>query len=147
MQYEIIILGVIITTFFYEFTGISPGGIVVPSYFALYLNNPQRITYTIFLGVASALIVKFLSNHIILYGRRKFTMCIVVSFLLGIIIKYININLFMRNNIYIIDDKTIGIIISGILANEMEKNGILKIIPPLFIVAIFISSLSQILKR
>lgn len=146
MQYEIIILGVIISTLFGELTGISPGGVVVPAYIALYLHDPKKIVYTIFISLITVIIVKSLSNYMILYGRRKFTICIVVSFLVGIIIKYINIKFFDINGFYMIDGRSIGIIISGILANELLKNGIIKTLSSLFIVAIVINSISELFK-
>jgi len=147
MQYEIMVLGVVTSTLFYELTGISPGGIVVPSYIALYFNDPSKILYTIFLAIISALTVKFLSNYMILYGRRKFAMCIVISFLLGVLIKYINLEIFVKYNFYFFDKRAIGIIIAGILASDIEKNGIIKTVTSLLIVSISINSLYEIFGR
>jgi hypothetical protein len=39
---EILILGLLISLAFSEITGISPGGIIVPSYFAIYLDDPYK---------------------------------------------------------------------------------------------------------
>ena len=46
---EIMVLGVILSIVFYEITEISPGGLIVPAYFALYLDNPTKIILTIFI--------------------------------------------------------------------------------------------------
>ncbi|NLM44398.1 MAG: poly-gamma-glutamate biosynthesis protein PgsC, partial [Clostridiales bacterium] len=40
---NIIVLGVIASIIFYEWTEISPGGVIVPGYIALFFNNPMRI--------------------------------------------------------------------------------------------------------
>ncbi len=44
---EIMVLGVILSRAFYEITEISPGGLIVPAYFALYLDNPTKIILTL----------------------------------------------------------------------------------------------------
>ena len=48
---EIMVLGVILSIAFYEITEISPGGLIVPAYFALYLDNPTKIILTVFISV------------------------------------------------------------------------------------------------
>ena len=74
MVNEVIILGIILSIIFYEITEISPGGLIVPAYIAFYLDNPQRVVITILAGILTFLIVKFISNHAIVYGRRKFAL-------------------------------------------------------------------------
>ena len=64
---EIMILGIILSIVFYEITEISPGGLIVPVYFALYFNNPTKIFFTIFISIITYLLLKFLSNHAIIY--------------------------------------------------------------------------------
>ena len=71
MANDIIIFGIILSIIFYEITEISPGGLIVPAYIAFYINTPQRIIITIIAGILTFLIVKFISNHTIIYGRRK----------------------------------------------------------------------------
>ena len=88
---EIMILGVILSVAFYEITEISPGGLIVPAYFALYLDNPTKIILTVFISVITYLLLKILSNYTIIYGRRRFTVCIILSFLIKTLLKYFNI--------------------------------------------------------
>ena len=91
MANDIIIFGIILSIIFYEITEISPGGLIVPAYIAFYINTPQRIIITIIAGILTFLIVKFISNHTIIYGRRKFALCIMISFMIRLILKYFNI--------------------------------------------------------
>lgn len=141
---EIMILGIILSIVFYEITEISPGGLIIPVYFALYLNNPTKIFFTIFISIITYLLLKFLSNHAIIYGRRRFTLCIILSFLIKTLLKYFNLHILNENEIYFFNIAIVGIIIPGILAQEMDRNGIIKTLSSLIILSIFIKSLIEI---
>lgn len=141
---EIMILGIILSIVFYEITEISPGGLIVPVYFALYLNNPTKIFFTIFISIITYLLLKFLSNHAIIYGRRRFTLCIILSFLIKTLLKYFNLHILNENEIYFFNIAIVGIIIPGILAQEMDRNRIIKTLSSLIILSIFIKSLIEI---
>lgn len=141
---EIMILGVILSIVFYEITEISPGGLIVPAYFALYLDNTTKIILTVFISIITYLLLKILSNYTITYGRRRFTICIILSFLIKTLLKYFNIFILNENEIYFLNVAIVGIIISGILAQEMDRNGIIKTLSSLFILSIFIKSLIEI---
>ena len=141
---EIMVLGVILSIVFYEITEISPGGLIVPTYFALYLDNPIKIILTIFISIITYLLLKLLSNYTIIYGRRRFTVCIILSFLIKTLLKYFNIYILNENEIYFFNIAIVGIIIPGILAQEVDRNGVIKTLSSLIILSIFIKSLIEI---
>jgi len=119
---NIIILGIILSIFFYEVTEISPGGIIVPGYMALFVDNPKRIIWTIILSILCYFAVNFISSYTILYGKRKFGMFIVVSF----IIRYI-LELFIGTiGASISMSLVIGYLVPGILAQELDRQGIVR---------------------
>ena len=140
---EIMVLGVILSIVFYEITEISPGGLIVPAYFALYLDNPTKIILTIFISIITYLL-KVLSNYTIIYGRRRFTVCIILSFLIKTLLKYFNIYILNENEIYFFNIAIVGIIIPGILAQEVDRNGVIKTLSSLIILSVFIKSLIEI---
>lgn len=144
MVNEIIILGIILSIIFYEITEISPGGLIVPAYMAFYLDNPQRVIITILAGIVTFLIVKFISNHTIIYGRRKFALCIMISFFIRVALKYFNIYIVNEYELYILGGSIIGVIIPGIMAQEMDRHGVLKTVSSLMILSIFIKALVEI---
>lgn len=82
MSDEIIIFGVLASIVFHELTQISPGGIIVPGYIALLLDEPVRVAVTIGLSLLTWGAVRLLSEHIILFGRRRFAVFIIISSLL-----------------------------------------------------------------
>lgn len=118
MYHEIVLAGVAISLIFSELTGLSPAGLVVPGYIALCLQTPQRVVYT--LGVAFVVlgITKVLSYFVILYGRRRFAVMVLLSFAVDFLIGLLGI--------LPADPGMIGVLIPGIIAGEMEKQGVFK---------------------
>lgn len=140
----ILTLGIISSLLFYELTEISPGGIIAPVYLAMYVDNPQKIFITLIISILAYLVVKLLSNFIIIYGRRKFAVYILVS----IVLKYLldRLGLFLLDyEILISMTSAIGIIIPAIIARDIEKQGYLKTIVSVLIVAIFIKASVEII--
>ena len=108
MYSNAVITGILISMLFTEFTNLS-AGLIIPGYFALCFGSPKRIAYTILIAMLSSLICKYVSNYLILYGRRRFAFLIVLTFILDLIIgKNFNI---------------IGNLVPGILAREFDRQG------------------------
>ncbi len=130
---EIILLGLILAIIFTEITEISPGGFIVPAYFALYIDDPLRIIFTIIVSVVSVFIVKFVGRYTIIYGRRKFAVYIVV----GVFLKFL-LNFFYLGGALTFSSfsLTVGYLVPGILGKDIEKQGIVKTIIALFIVVL-----------
>ncbi len=59
MIIEALIIGLIIGFLFYELVGISPGGVIAPAYFALYINQPSKIFVTVIIAfIVFAIIIQ-----------------------------------------------------------------------------------------
>lgn len=143
MVNEIIILGIIISIIFYEITEISPGGLIVPAYLAFYMDNPKRVIVTILSGIVTYFIVKVISDRTILYGRRKFTVYVLIGFLMREVLKYFNI--FLEGyDIFILGGNIIGVIIPAIMARDIERNGMTKSIFSLLMLSTFIKAVVEI---
>ncbi|GAB6107771.1 poly-gamma-glutamate biosynthesis protein PgsC [Fusibacter bizertensis] len=130
MDNNIMILGIVISLLFYELTGISPSGLIVAGYFALNFNSPYRIVYTFGVVVLTWGIAKILSNFMILYGRRRFAVMIILSFVINVLI--------IRSGLLNQTPGIIGKIVPGIIALEWERQGILKSTLALGVVVILI---------
>ena len=113
-----IIAGIVIGLLFTELTGLSPGGIIVPGYLALFLYRPLEIVLTLTAAAGVMAGVKLLSRLFFLFGRRRYAMCI----LLGLLFK-LGIEQFSPADT-ITNVKLIGWLIPGIIANDMYKQGI-----------------------
>jgi len=131
---NIVILGILISIIFYEITNISPGGIIVPGLLALYIKQPERIVYTVAIAIITYFIVKLLSKYIIIFGKRKFVLMIIISIFLNIILELI----ISTASINLVSINIIGYTIAGLIANDISKQGIKKTIPSLAIVTLII---------
>ena len=120
MIFQAIGIGIAIGFLFYELVGLSPGGIVVPGYLALFMDQPWRIVLTISIAVLTYCIVLFISNYLILYGKRRFLSMILISF----VVKWVVENFLFQLPMVSIEIQSIGYIIPGLLANEMRRQGV-----------------------
>ncbi|MDD3655280.1 MAG: poly-gamma-glutamate biosynthesis protein PgsC [Atribacterota bacterium] len=134
MIFQAIGIGIVIGFVFYELVGLSPGGIIVPGYIALFIDQPWRIIITIGIAILTYYIVLFLSNYLILYGKRRFFSMILISF----IVKWLVEGLIFQLPIASIEIQSIGYIIPGLLANEIQRQGILPTLLATAIVAILV---------
>ncbi len=123
-------LGIVIGFLFFEITGLTAGGIIVPGYLALYINEPGRIFITLIIGILAFVIVNYLTRFLIIFGRRRFLIMILTGFLLRAV--------FDKLHIYFpepaIELQAIGYIIPGLIANEFARQGVIKTILSMIIV-------------
>ena len=141
MILQLFIIGLVVGFLFYELTGISPGGVIAPAYFALFIYDPERIIVTIVLALAVCLIIKFLSSYLILYGRRKFLMAVLLSFFLKLFIE----TQIQPMEVMKLDLQSIGYIIPGLIANEMGRQKIVSTLLSLGVVTLIIFQISLLI--
>jgi poly-gamma-glutamate biosynthesis protein PgsC/CapC len=130
MTFETLFIGLIIAVIYVEIMDIYPGGIIVPAYVALYLDEPLRVLATI--------------RYLILFGKRRFVMLVLLGGLWAQIWFIISPSFFVDP----LGLRAIGWIIPGLLANNLEKQKIVTTLASMFIVAIityFIVSLVGII--
>ena len=132
---ELAVLALLISLIFTELTNLLPGGIIVPFYFALYLDDPVKIIATVVSALIAMVVVKFLSRYTILYGRRKFALYLIIGILEKILFTYLYFgNSYMFYNL----SMTIDYLVPGILGREMEKQGVVKTLGSLTVVTLII---------
>ena len=117
-------IGIIIGFIFFEISGLTAGGIIVPGYLALFVNDPIRIVVTVAVSIITYGIVSYLSQHTILFGRRRFFLMILIGFIIRI--GFDNMQLLLPESTFEI--QAIGYIIPGLIANEFFRQGIPKTI-------------------
>lgn len=132
MADELIIFGVLASIVFLELTQISPGGIIVPGYIALLLDDPKRVAVTIALSLITWGAVRLLSEFVILFGRRRFAVFIIVSFLL----RYLTGMVTASATLPVTTAVVIGYLVPGILAHEIDRQGAVKTLSSMLLVAV-----------
>jgi gamma-polyglutamate biosynthesis protein CapC len=132
---EAVGIGLVLSLLFTETLGLAAGGMVVPGYVALMIHHPLRIVGTVLVSLLTFLTMKYLSNYMFVYGRRRVVLVILVGFLFGWLSREL---LVIQTNAVTLELQTIGLIIPGLIANWMEKQGVIKTITTMVIAAIFI---------
>ena len=109
-------IGMLVGLIFSETLGVMGGGLIVPGYFALHLQDYFSVFITFFIGILTFLIIKILSNYIMIFGRRRVILSLLIAFLIGLV---------FRDYLYM---EYIGFIIPGLIASWMDKQGIIRTI-------------------
>lgn len=116
-----LIAGVALGMLFTELTGVSPGGLIVPGYIALFWNQPDRLALTAGVALVSALVLRFLSRWLILFGRRRYAMFILIGFTLRAGFELALPSLFPALG----GLEAVGWLVPGIIASDVDKQGAL----------------------
>ncbi len=128
-------LGVLISLFFLETFGAAAGGIVVAGYVAMYLHQPITILATLSISLIVFIIVKFLGNFMFIYGRRRMVITVLLGFIIGWMARYYGIFANLSSDYSV---NVIGFIIPGLIANAMEKQGIVKTLSIMVVAAVIV---------
>jgi poly-gamma-glutamate biosynthesis protein PgsC/CapC len=119
---ELFFIGLVVGFVYYEITDVSPGGVVAPAYCALYVHDPWRIVTTVGLAIVVWAILVLLSRRLIIYGRRRLLLAILLGFCLKAAIA-----IWLQPTLAIgFDLQSIGYIVPGLIANEMARQDVLK---------------------
>jgi poly-gamma-glutamate biosynthesis protein PgsC/CapC len=131
MIVETLLIGLVLALLWAEITDISPGGIIVPGYFALNLDRPLRAAATLAVALLTLAIYRFLARHLILFGRRRFVLMVLV----GAVLSQAWLLVLPRVSAAPVELRVIGWIIPGILASSLARQKVLPTLASLAAVA------------
>lgn len=133
-------LGIFLSLILSETLGVTAGGIIVPGYIALYLHNPAQVLVTFLVAVVVWVIIQLLGKITFLYGKRRIVLALILGFFFG----YIS-----RNVIFISQDigsvAVIGNIIPGLIANWMDRQGIVRTLAVVVLTAVMVKLMVMLL--
>jgi poly-gamma-glutamate biosynthesis protein PgsC/CapC len=132
MIVETAVIGIAAALVYAEVVGILPGGIVVPAYIALYLDEPWRVFATLLAAFISLGCYKFVARYFLLFGRRRFVFLVFLGGFFGQLWFFIWPHLFTAP----LDLRVVGWIIPGLLANNLERQKILPTLASLATVSV-----------
>ena len=137
-------IGMVLSLLATETLGVTAGGIIVPGYIAIHMhkidyvevgmNGYHMVIATFGISIITFLIIKFLSNFILIYGKRRLVLALLLGFLLGNLTNLYLENYALSSEI-IVDTLVIGNIIPGLIANWMDRQGVLRTICTILITA------------
>jgi len=125
-------IGMVLSLFLTETMGVTAGGIIVPGYIAMNLESPERLVITFGVSILTFLIIKLLSKFIMVYGKRRLVLALLIGFLLGYLSRSENM---ITAGLGTTEFMVIGNIIPGLIANWMDRQGVLRTISTVLITA------------
>jgi poly-gamma-glutamate biosynthesis protein PgsC/CapC len=143
MTYETLFIGLLVAVLYVEIFGVYPGGIIVPAYIALFLDQPLRVLVTVAIAVLCILLYRILSKFLILFGKRRFVTFIFLGAVLAQIWSVLFPHLFPES----FGLRAIGWLIPGLLANNLEKQRVLPTLGSLVTVSVFTYVLVRMLQH
>ena len=117
MVVETLLIGLVLALLWAELTDISPGGLIVPGYFALYLGQPLRVAATLAVALLTLAAYRILARHLILFGRRRFVLMVLLGAVLAQGWMVLSPGLFAAPA----GLRAIGLIIPGILGSSLVR--------------------------
>jgi poly-gamma-glutamate biosynthesis protein PgsC/CapC len=131
-------LGLVVSLFFSEMLGLAAGGMVVPGYVALYLDRPVIILSTVIVSYLTYFIVHSLSAVMIIYGRRRTVLMILVGYSMGYLIRSFG---YLELPMGSVELTIIGYIIPGLIAIWIDRQGLIESICALAIASVIVRML------
>jgi poly-gamma-glutamate biosynthesis protein PgsC/CapC len=141
MHLETLFIGILVALVYAEITGLYPGGIIVPAFIALSLDQPLRALPTLLAAVMSLLVYKAVSRYFIIFGKRRF----VFMLLFGAFWSQLWLFLIPLLPLPPPELRVVGLIIPGLLANNLERQRFLPTLASLVTVVVIIYFLANIL--
>jgi gamma-polyglutamate biosynthesis protein CapC len=127
MIYQFIGLGLVVSLVFSEILGLAAGGLIVPGYIALYMDQPLRVVGTVIAALITFGTVQLLGRFILLYGRRTLVFCVLAGFLFGFATRYLLlVNDWLGVGLDVSIIQSIGYIIPGLIAYWMLRQGVVE---------------------
>lgn len=122
-------IGLIVGIICSEGLGMASSGLIVPGYMAIYMMEPMHVAATMLVSAATYALVRVAATFVILHGRRRSVMMILVGYILGMLLT-------QWSGVFWEDFHTIGFIIPGLIAMWMDKQGIPQTLSALVVVSI-----------
>ena len=133
-------LGIILSLVLSEALGVTAGGIIVPGYISLFLDQPVQVVSTFLVAILVWLIIKGLSKVMFLYGKRRIVLALILGFLFGYLSRTIYVDTESIKSVAVI-----GNIIPGLIANWMDRQGVIRTLSVVLLTAVIVKLLVIIL--
>lgn len=141
-------IGLLFTLLLAEAFGLAAGGLVVPGYMALMLLQPWNVALTLLAAWLTWIIVRSLSSVMVIYGRRRTALMILIGYVTGSLLNMGIGGVFtypMESSAVgaparfaYFELTVIGYIIPGLIAIRFERQGVLKTLAGLTVSAVLV---------
>ena len=114
-------IGLVVSLLYVEIFGVAPGGIIVPGYLALGVDDPATLSLTLGVSLLTFFVVRVLATVTILYGRRRTALMILIAFLIGSLVRA---GLGVGTPVGPFEIDVIGYIVPGLIAIWIDRQGL-----------------------
>lgn len=128
-------IGLAVSLAFTELFGIAAGGMIVPGYLALSLHKPFDVLLTLLAALATYAIVHAMSSFVIVYGRRRTVLMIMVGYLVGMGLRWATGSFALAGGVEL---QVIGFIIPGLIAIWLDRQGVMETLAALLTAAVVV---------
>ncbi len=105
----------------FEWAGLSPGGLIVPGYLALVASRPFSLLVILTASFVALGAVRLASAHLVLFSRRRFVFVVLAGLLcMWAIEAAAALAPSLPSEVH-----GLGYLVPGLVANDMEKQGVL----------------------
>ena len=133
-------LGIILSLVLSEALGVTAGGIIVPGYISLFLDQPVQVVSTFLVAILVWLIIKGLSKIMFLYGKRRIVLALILGFFFGYLSRTIYVDTESIKSVAVI-----GNIIPGLIAIWMDRQCVVRTVSVVLLTAVIVKLLVIIL--
>ena len=119
-------VGLLVSLAITEVFGLTAGGMIVPGYFALSVHQPVHLLLTLLVATAAFGVVRLLSKHMIIYGRRRIVLMLLFGFLLGSLVRCCSLDGSLSSGESVNCFCVIGFIIPGLIALWFDRQGMMN---------------------
>jgi len=126
-------IGLVVGLLGSEFFGLAATGLVVPGYLALHLHDRMALLATLSVAFAAPGAIRGIATFTILHGRRRAAAMLLVGYLLGLLATGWSGLWGMAD-----EHATIGLVIPGLIALGMDKQGIVETLSALTIASVLV---------
>lgn len=124
--YLAVAVGLILSILMEEFLGVSSGGVVAAGYLAMICDDLISMTVVLLVALLTYLVVELvLSRFLLLFGKRKFVACLLVSLIFKVAADLLVPTLPFATLAF----RGIGVISPGLIANTSARQGLHITIP------------------
>jgi gamma-polyglutamate biosynthesis protein CapC len=128
-------IGLAVSLLFSEVFGVAAGGMIVPGYLALSLTQPMSVILTVGAGLLTFLLGHALSGFVILYGRRRTVLMILIGYLVGMLVRWAAASYAPRLGL---EHEVIGYIIPGLIALWIDRQGVVETLTALLTASVVV---------
>ncbi len=120
MGYELLFIGLVLALGYIALTGYYPGGIIVPGYLVLFVDQPYRMAGTLAAALLTMVAYLLASKYLIIFGKRRLVILILFGAVFSLLLSSFLPLLFPVS----VDYRVIGLVIPGLIAGNFERQGI-----------------------